>query len=204
MIRALLFDLCDTVVRTAGVGALTRYSDPAAPVSDAAAEAWFRDHPLHAAYETGNANTGQFLAGLAAGLRLWLPAEEVASVYAGLVLHEIPGVAALLRRLRGRWPLWALSNNNPLLWAGTERVCTCLDVFDGILLSHHIGVLKPAPEAFAAALTAMGCQAAEVVLVDDNPRCVQQARALGLAAVQFTTAADAAAQLALLLPPSAR
>jgi putative hydrolase of the HAD superfamily len=204
VIRALLFDLCDTVVRTAGVGALTRHSDPAAPVSDADAEAWFRDHPLHAAYETGNATTRQFLTGLAAGLRLPLPTDTLATVYAGLVLHEIPGVAALLRRLGRHWPLWALSNNNPLLYAGTERVCTCLDVFDGILLSHHIGVLKPAPAAFAAALTAMGCEASEVVLVDDNPRCVQQARALGLAAVQFSSAADAAAQLDSLLPPPAR
>jgi glucose-1-phosphatase len=199
MIRALLFDLCDTVVRTAGVRALTRHSDPAAPVSDAAAETWFRQDPLHAAYETGQATTEEFLAGLSRGLRLQLDQEALARAYAGLVLHEIPGMPELLARLGRRYPLFALSNNNPLLWAGTCRVCTCLDLFERAFLSHQTGLLKPDPRAFSQALTAMGHLPTEVAVVDDNPACVVQARALGMPAVHFLAPAQAGGELESIL-----
>ncbi|MFA6110738.1 MAG: HAD-IA family hydrolase [Candidatus Latescibacterota bacterium] len=199
VIRALLFDLCDTVVRTAGVRALTRHSDPAAPVSDAAAEAWFRQDPLHAAYETGQATTEEFLAGLSRGLRLHLDQEALARAYAGLVLQEIPGMPELLAGLRCRYPLFALSNNNPLLWAETCRVCTCLDLFERTFLSHQTGLLKPDPRAFGLVLIAIGRPPAEVALVDDNPACVAQARALGMAAVHFVDPVQATGELEALL-----
>ena len=116
-----------------------------------------------------------------------------------LILHEIEGVAPLLRQLAAEYPLYALSNNNELLWRGIQRVCTTLDVFERVFLSQEIGLLKPDPAAFRYVLEQIGCQPREVVLIDDNPHCVDAAAALGLETVLFCDAAQTARELAQIL-----
>lgn len=188
MIKALIFDLCDTVARTAGVGALLRLPGLAQHYDAERLEVWFQSNPTYFAYERGQASTAAFLQSLRAGLGLDIAPEALAQAYEGLILREIKGVDDLLRQLKGTYPLYALSNNNPLLWRGIRRVCPSLRHFARIFLSHEIGLLKPEPGAFQHVLRQIGCTAAQVMLVDDSPACVAQARDLGMAALRFQNA----------------
>lgn len=182
MIRALIFDLCDTLVRTAGITKLEEV--PGIPRGEEV-EGWLRASPLFPAYERGEVDTETFLGALRTDLGLGLGTEELGRAFSGLILHEIEGVPKVLQALHPHYPLYALSNNNPLLWRGIQEICSSLDLFSGIFLSQEIGLLKPDPRAFVYVLDRIGLAAGEVVLVDDNPACVAQAQVLGLHALLF-------------------
>jgi glucose-1-phosphatase len=188
VIKVLIFDLCDTVVRTAGVDALLQLPGLRSCYDAEGVDEWFRGNPVYYAYEKGEATTQQFLESMRRDLCPTADPNELARVYEHLILHEIDGVAELLTRLGGTFPLCALSNNNPLLWRGIRRVYPSLALFGRIFLSHEIGLLKPHPAAFMHILEQVGCAAEEAVLVDDNPTCIARAEALGMKAIHFCSA----------------
>ena len=162
-------------------------------------ERWFSNSAEFLAFERGEISAAAFLAALRQGTGLCATDDALGRAFERLALHEIEGVAPLLRQLAAEYPLYALSNNNELLWRGIQRVCTTLDVFERVFLSQEIGLLKPDPAAFRYVLEQIGCQPREVVLIDDNPQCVAAAAALGLETVLFCDAAQTACELAQIL-----
>lgn len=188
MIKALVFDLCDTVVRTAGVPGLLKLSGVAGGYSAEGFENWFVHSEVFRAYERGEVDTETFFTAFCSDLKICADMDELQRVYEELILHEIDGMADLVRRLSSEYPLYALSNNNPLLWRGTQRVCSVLGCFEHVFLSHEIGLLKPDPRAFFRVLEQIDCKPAEVVLIDDNPKCIEAAAELGMATVLFSDA----------------
>lgn len=199
MIKALIFDLCDTIVRTAGVPGLLSLPGIEGRYEAGDIENWFVGSEVFRAYERGEVDSATFFAAFCAGFQIDVDADELDRTYEALILHEIEGVAALVRRLSDHYPLYALSNNNPLLWRGTQRVCTVLDCFGHIFLSHEIALLKPDPRAFLHVLGQIDCDPAETVLIDDNPNCTEAAGHLGMETVLFLDAAKTAEELAVIL-----
>lgn len=199
MSRVLLFDLCDTVVRTAGVRALLDLPGLEAGHDEASLDAWFNNNPLFYAYERGEVGDSEFLHSMRRGPWKGAGEAELATALERLILHEIDGVPQWLASLKKHWPLYALSNNNPLLWRGTLRVSRAIGLFDGVFLSFDIGRLKPEEQTFAYVLRRLNRDAADVVFIDDNPVCVEGARRAGMDAVLFTGAAETAARVDSLL-----
>lgn len=199
MIRAFIFDICDTIVRTAGTTALLRLPGLSCDHDADTLQQWFAANPTFIAYEKGQASTAQFLHSLRAGLDLQTNDATLAQAFVDLIVGEIDGVSQLLHRLHGHYPLYALSNNNPLLWQGIQHVSSSMGVFDKIYLSQEIGLLKPDPRAFQHALDDIGCCTHEVVFVDDNPTCIEQAKKMGFQALLFTNTAELERQLPPLL-----
>ena len=78
-------------------------------------------------------------------------------------------------------------------------MCNTLDVFEKIFLSQEIGLLKPDPAAFCYILQHINCQPQEVVLIDDNPRCIAAAEKLGMATIVFESAAKTERKLSEIL-----
>lgn len=198
MIKALIFDLCDTIVRTAGVPGLLNLPGINGRYEATDIENWFVGSEVFRAYERGEVDTGAFFAAFCSDLKIDVDTAELNRTYEALILHEIDGVAALVRRLSADYPLYALSNNNPLLWSGTQRVCTVLDHFEEIFLSHEIGLLKPNPHAFLYVLRQIDCEPAETILIDDNPNCTEAAGRLGMETVLFKDAAKTAHSLSTI------
>ena len=82
--------------------------------------------------------------------------------------------------------LAVLSNELDLFYgAGFRERLPLLALFDVIVDATHTGVLKPDPRAYRMCLDALGLAAQACVFVDDQPRNVAGARALGLPAVLF-------------------
>ena len=199
MIRALIFDLCDTIVRTAGAPGLNRLPGVADRNHARRVDQWIANSAEFAAFECGKISSQIFLAAFRKGAGLCASDATLRRAFDRFVLHEIEGVAPLLRQLAAEYPLYALSNNNELLWRGVQRVCTALDVFERVFLSQEIGLLKPDLAAFRYALEQIGCQPREAVLIDDNPYCVAAAAALGMETVLFRDAAQTVRELAEIL-----
>jgi haloacid dehalogenase superfamily, subfamily IA, variant 3 with third motif having DD or ED len=109
--------------------------------------------------------------------------------------HEVlPMVEALL----GRVKLVLISNTNDLQWRFLRPQLPLLERFSALVLSHELGLAKPDPEIFRSALRRVGSPAEACAFFDDIPAFVDAARALGIQAEVFTTAANFRIQLARL------
>ncbi len=114
---------------------------------------------------------------------------EAASLYrAGYVdsRREVAGAAALLAALRAHVQVVVVSNN--LLNEQREKIrhCGLEPLVDLLVVSEEVGVAKPDPAIFAAALARAGCDATEAVMVGDSwANDVEGARAAGVRPVWF-------------------
>ncbi|HZP26135.1 MAG TPA: HAD-IA family hydrolase [Dehalococcoidia bacterium] len=91
-----------------------------------------------------------------------------------------PGAAEMLKVLRSRHWLAALSNSNELHWRRNRETLGVQALFDNAFSSHEIGLLKPDPEAFKFILRELKVPAEEVTFFDDEDSNVEAARTLGI------------------------
>ena len=98
-------------------------------------------------------------------------------------------VMALVRSI-GR-PTALFTNNGPVLEDCLRHELRSVgDLFPRRWFSWHLGVTKPALEAFATVTTELGVPAASILFLDDSGANVAAARRQGWVAHQITSAAD--------------
>merc|ERR1740139_92383 len=94
--------------------------------------------------------------------------------------EELPGAGV---------PMAAMSNY-PAPWAAwVEHAVGLSQLVPWAFVSGDVGLRKPSPEAYLAALKAVGRRPDEVVFVDDNKANCDAAQALGIDAIHFEDAA---------------
>ena len=109
--------------------------------------------------------------------------------------HEVlPMVEALL----GRVKVALISNTNDIQWRFLRPQLPLLERFSDLVLSYELGLAKPDPEIFRAALQRVGSPAKACAFFDDVSAFVDAACALGIKGQVFTTAANFRTQLARL------
>jgi FMN phosphatase YigB (HAD superfamily) len=96
-----------------------------------------------------------------------------------------------LATLRGRVGLAILSNSGDGAREEEERRYAFSELFDPILYSHEIGVVKPDEDAFRITLSTLGAQPGEVFFIDDASHNVESAQRLGIRAHLYIDAASA-------------
>lgn len=123
-------------------------------------------------------------------------AEEIHRVrqrfFAGDRLNE-PLVEAL-RRWKGQVALGLISN----AWSGLREVLRrlrLLDLFDEVVISAEVGLLKPDPRIYLLALERLRVPPEAAAFVDDLPGNVQAACALGLYGIHFRDTLEALREL---------
>lgn len=100
----------------------------------------------------------------------------------------IPGMRELTSELKARaTPQHALSNYPAWYQQIEERVGLAASV-PWTFISCHMGVRKPAPEAYLLPARTLGIQPADCLFVDDQEANCQAARELGMDAIRFTDA----------------
>jgi epoxide hydrolase-like predicted phosphatase len=90
-----------------------------------------------------------------------------------------------LRSLRPGRKVGLISN----AWSGLRAIITAQkfdDVFDEMIISAEVGMVKPAPGIYSLALKKLGVLPAEAVFLDDVLVNVEAARTLGMSGIQFT------------------
>jgi glucose-1-phosphatase len=111
-------------------------------------------------------------------------------------VHE--QVLPLVESLLGRVKLLLVSNTNAAHIAALRPRLPLLERFDDLVLSHQLGIAKPATEIFAEALRRAGTPPGRTVFFDDVPAYVDAARSAGLRAEVFTDAPTFQTQLTAL------
>jgi 2-haloacid dehalogenase len=101
---------------------------------------------------------------------------------------SIPETVAILHRLKAAgYPLYGLTNWSAEKFAITRHKYDFFNLFDDIVVSGEVKLIKPDRAIFLLLLRQIGRQAGECVLVDDSIKNVEAARALGFSGIHFTS-----------------
>lgn len=111
----------------------------------------------------------------------------------------IPGSVAILEQARAAGvPNYAITNFSAEKFAVARALFPFLDGFDGIIVSAEERLVKPDPAIYRLLLDRYGLAAGDCVFIDDSPKNVEGARAVGMHAVAFTAPARLAEDLAAM------
>jgi epoxide hydrolase-like predicted phosphatase len=99
-------------------------------------------------------------------------------------------LVGLIRDLKARGIPVGLMSNNTLDLIDTLSELGLSDCFDACVISAEIGVMKPDPGAYRAILDRVNVAPHNAIFIDDFPRNVEGARAVGMAAIHFTPGVD--------------
>ncbi len=135
-------------------------------------------------FETGGLRGEEFYELLKGPLQLTVDQERFRRIWCE-IFWENPGMRTLLETLATRARLVLVSNTNPWHTAYTREATRLLEPFHRLVLSYEIGVRKPDPAFFRAALDAAGSDPHRCLYFDDMEENVQAAARLGIPSVHF-------------------
>lgn len=103
-----------------------------------------------------------------------------------------------LRTLRPGCKVCLISN----AWSGLRAMIAgqgFADVFDEMIISSEVGLVKPEAAIYQLALQRLGVEPQEAVFLDDMPANIEAARKLGLQTIHFVPAQEPLEELKRLL-----
>lgn len=89
----------------------------------------------------------------------------------------------------------ALLSNDSIALLDKLTALGIANLFDPLVISAHIGVMKPAPASYQHVLDILGGPASDAVFIDDMPANIEGARAVGMTAIHYTPEIDLPAAL---------
>ena len=108
--------------------------------------------------------------------------------WAETILGPIAGTVAILDELEAQGtPLYAITNWHQDKFRETRGRFSFLDRFRDIVVSGDERVVKPDPAIYRLLLDRNGLQASSCVFIDDSPKNVAGAEAVGMKAHHFTS-----------------
>lgn len=97
---------------------------------------------------------------------------------------------AVLRAVLRKKRVYLLSNTNDLHYAHLQRRFSFPKLVDGAVLSYQVHMRKPEPGIYEAAIRLAGVKPSECLVIDDNRRNVDAAKAKGMRAIQHSVKYD--------------
>lgn len=197
---AIVFDLGAVVVRWRPAVLLSTVLPHRVPTPEAA-EPWvqavFQDYGGDwGEFDRGTVTVPQLVERIAARTGLE-PAEVLRIVEAvPAELQPLPGTVALIERLRDTGQRLLFLSNMPAPYADhLESAHPFPRWFDGGVFSARVNLIKPDPAIFLHLAEQHALQPERTFFIDDSPRNVAAARALGWQAHRFVDAASLEADL---------
>ena len=180
MTEWLLFDLGGVLVEFSGL------RDVVPLLGEGVSEAEVRERwsrcPHTTAFELGQIAPDVFATRFVRDWGLRISPDRFLVEYRSWTRRLLPGGADLLTSLRPRVRLAALSNSNELHWDRNTTEIGVTPLFDLAMSSHQLGLRKPDPSIFHAALARMQAPAEAVTFFDDSRVNVAAAADIGLRA----------------------
>lgn len=100
-------------------------------------------------------------------------------------LLPIPGMEALLQRLKGHGCRLFLLSNTSRAFHRFRAGIPGIALFDGVLISADAGLVKPDPAIFRLACERFGILPCESAFIDDSPMNAEAAQYVGMKACVF-------------------
>jgi putative hydrolase of the HAD superfamily len=143
---------------------------------------------LERRFEQGLLDGDQFTAGVAAALGIDLEPNGFHDLWCDM-FDEDEAVSEIVRQLKPHHRLVLLSNINPWHWEYVHEKWAVLSEFDAVVLSYEVGVLKPHPAIYGAALEKAGSPE-RAIFIDDMEINAAGAQVLGITGVHFQSASQ--------------
>lgn len=107
-------------------------------------------------------------------------------------------VVALVRELQSAGFKTGLLSNCPPSGSAKARANGAADLFEVAMFSCEVGFMKPDPQAFNVLIKKLGVTMPEFIFIDDMPKSLESAVALGFTPILFRSAAQARQELVQL------
>ena len=112
------------------------------------------------------------------------------------ITGSIEGTVEILARLKEKgYSLYGLSNWSAETFPIVRHEFEFLNLFDGIILSGEVKLIKPEPEIFELCLQRIGKPADQCLFIDDSETNIIAARKLGFDTVHFISPEHLKAEL---------
>ena len=182
MIRAFLFDIGNVLVRfdfSRALRAVAALSD----VRDEA-DALHRMDSAKLGYEDGRISRAKFLRKAFRILGYRGTEAQFIAAWQGIFSENGP-MTSLVRALRGKFPLYLLSNTNDMHVEGLFRDFPVFGQFTGATYSHEAKALKPHRTIYEIACRTHGLDPRATFFIDDLAANIATARELGFHAHHY-------------------
>ena len=182
MVDVLLFDLGGVLVDFSGPRDMARLLPVGTLESDIVER--LRRCPHNAAFALGRLSRHDFAERFVRDWEIDLPPDRFLEEFRSWSRSLLPGAVELLASLRPRYRLAVLSNSNELHWERNALDLGVPDLFEVAISSHQVGLSKPDPRIYLAALDRLRVSPDKVIFFDDLHDNVVAASALGIRAFQ--------------------
>lgn len=149
---------------------------------------------LEPGYDTGRVSSEEFYRRVMDRFGLSLPYPRFCELWND-IFAPLEDMEQTVARLAARYPLYLLSNTNPLHFQYIKEHYPLLRHFRRFILSYEVGNRKPEPGIFQALIREMGQPPERCLYLDDILPFVEAARSHGLAAWHFISPRDFKEQL---------
>ena len=176
---------------------------------DEATMEWFLAEVCHGAWNEEQDRGRTFAAGIEEAAARHPDRRALIEAYFArwgeMMAGEIEGAVAILAELKNAgYELHALTNWSAETFPFARERFAFIEWFESILVSAEVGLIKPDPAIFQLLLERIGRTPAECIYIDDNPKNVAGAAALGFDGIAFASAEqlrDALVRRGLLAGP---
>lgn len=195
-ITTLIFDIGNVVLHFDYLRAARRFAE-ATGLPMETIEKHFYFSELEQLYSKGEISSREFFERLKGELALRIDFETFADIWNDIFWLN-HSVGDLIRALKGRYRLAAITNTTELHFQYWVENFPILREIETCFASHELGLRKPDPELFKLVLSRLGVKPEEVVFIDDMEENAVAARALGIRTVHYRTTAELVKELAAL------
>lgn len=151
------------------------------------------DNQVFRRYESGFFDDAEFYEVIRQTIGYPFNNGEIKKIWNSMLLQIPPNRIELLRYLNTKFPVYLLSNTNPIhiSWCNNylqEKfgINSVNDLFKKAYLSYELGMWKPDEVIYEHVLTDANCEASQMLFFDDNEANIESARKVGLQAIHIT------------------
>jgi len=146
-------------------------------------------------FESGEIEPGDFVREISGHLKLKIGDADFREIWSSIFLPVPLIPEAMLRGIARNYRLVLVSNTNAIHFEFILENYPLLRHFHALVLSYEAGAMKPLPPIYRKAIEAAGCRPEECFFTDDIEAYVEGARAEGMDAVRFQSAAQIETEL---------
>lgn len=140
--------------------------------------------PVKFAYESGRIGRAEFVSKIRDVLNYTGSEAEFVEAWEDIFTENTP-MLDLVRALKGRYPLYLLSNTSDLHMDYVFRRYPVFNLFDDAVYSYLAKCFKPDRRIYEIALERFGLVASETVFIDDLKANIEAALELGFNAIHY-------------------
>ena len=184
MIEVVVFDLGGVIVNVNFNSALGMLFDNSGKLNTA-----LPNYPsiskLMQEYATGKIGAPDFHERLVDHLGLELSFDDFITSSNEAIEPGDDGIESIVRSLGEEYRLAILSNTNPVHFDHIKKKYTIIGLFEHILLSYEIGVMKPAVLAYEKLIAATSKSPQKHLFIDDRIENINAAKELGIDGIHY-------------------